>query len=69
MANQTLSANEKLDLLNTVNSLSAKLHALLCNAYGEAGESFRGLNDELQDSYLWACTDIAAEIKAAAFRL
>ena len=69
MANQTLSANEKLDLLNTVNSLSAKLLTLLCNTYGEAGDSFRGLNDELQDNYLWACSDIAAEIRSAAFKL
>lgn len=69
MANDTLSATERADLLNTVSSLSIKLHALLCGTYGESGESFRNFNDEIQDSYLWACADMAAALKDAAFKL
>lgn len=42
-----------------------KLEALLQNTFSESGPAFRNLNEELQDSYLWACADLAASIKTA----
>ena len=42
-----------------------KLEALIQNTFGESGPTFRNLNDELQDAYMWACADLAASIKAA----
>jgi len=41
-----------------------KLQALLANTYGESGPTFRNMHDDLQDNYLWACTDLAEKIKA-----
>ena len=43
----------------------SKLEALLQNTYSECGPTFRNLNDDIQDSYLWACADLATSIKAA----
>jgi len=42
-----------------------KLHAMLHCAHGEAGDTFRNLHDDLQDSFLWACADMAEAVKAA----
>lgn len=42
-----------------------KLHSMLCMTYGEAGESFRGLHEDLQDIYMWTCCDHAEELKQA----
>lgn len=43
----------------------SKLEALLQNTYSECGPTFRNLNDDMQDSYLWACADLATSIKDA----
>ena len=43
--------------------LILQLHALLVNTYGESGDPFRNLADDLQDRYLWACTDMARKIE------
>ena len=43
----------------------SKLEALLQNTYSESGPAFRNLRDDIQDSYLWACADLAAAVKAA----
>lgn len=51
-----------LDLQNVIDEKSSQLRALLHHTYGNAGESFRSLNDELQDHYLWACAGMADEI-------
>ncbi|RYF60105.1 MAG: hypothetical protein EOO27_07045 [Comamonadaceae bacterium] len=44
-------------------ALSIKLDALLAFTYGESGEAFRNLHGDVQDAYLWACSDMAGEIK------
>ncbi len=51
---------------STIDQLARKsrqLHALLKMCYGDAGESFRNLNDTLQDDHAWACSDLAEEIR------
>lgn len=53
------------DAIDKAYSHVSKLEALLQNAYGESGPTFRNLNDDLQDAYLWACADLAASLKAA----
>lgn len=53
------------DQFDNANTLAAKLHALLMMTYGEAGESFRSMNDKLQDDYLWACAGMATELQTA----
>lgn len=44
-------------------ALAIKLDALLAYSYGESGEAFRNLNEDMQDAYLWTCSDMAGEIK------
>lgn len=59
----------QIDLLDRATELSSKLKALLAMTYGAAGESFRGMSDELQDEYLWACAGMADELKSAVYEL
>ena len=42
----------------------AQLHAMLFTTYGDAQESFSSLSDELQDNFMWACSDMAEECLA-----
>lgn len=51
-----------LDRLNRAQTLSTQLEALLSATTGEAGEGFRVLSDVLQGNFMWACTDMAAEL-------
>lgn len=53
------------DAIDEAYSHVSKLEALLMNTYSECGPNFRNLNDDIQDSYLWACADLATSIKAA----
>jgi hypothetical protein len=53
--------SQKFDRLH---ELALKLNALMAMTYGNARESFTCLSDELQDDYLWACGDMAREMKA-----
>jgi hypothetical protein len=52
-----------IDKIDKLGAASAKLDALLACTYGGPGESFRDMSDDLQDNYLWACSDLAGEIK------
>lgn len=65
----TANTSDRIDLMDQISVLSKKLHALLCNTYGNCGESFRSLNDDLQDVYMWACADLAGELEKAATEL
>jgi hypothetical protein len=55
-----------LDRQDRMSELAAKLHALLCMTCCAAGESFRCLNSDIQDEYLWACVDMASELRGLA---
>ena len=61
----TTNTSDRIDLMDQISVLSKKLHTLLCNTYGNSGESFRDLNDDLQDVYMWACADLAGELEKA----
>ena len=43
----------------------AQRRALLVHSYGNSGDSFQWLNDELQDNYLSACADMVDRIAEA----
>jgi hypothetical protein len=42
--------------------LSAKVAALIEATYGSSGESFRELNETMQDNYMWTVADLAGEL-------
>lgn len=52
------------DVRTLLETKTAHLEALLMMTYGEGGESFRTLREDLQDNYMWACCDMATEIRA-----
>lgn len=53
---------DAIDHQDVVETKARQLRALLENTYGGGGEAFRGLNEQLQDHYMWACADMADEI-------
>ncbi len=67
MATTTLTVSSRkpnlLDACNEASILASKLNALLAMTYGEQGESFRNMNDAIQDEYMWACSDMATDLR------
>lgn len=59
MADSTV--NDTLDRLDSLQRKLAQLDAMLHMAYGHAGDTFRGMNDDLQDKYIWACSTLVGE--------
>lgn len=57
------------DSADRLQVLTAKLSAMLAHTFGNSGESFRELNDDTQDSYLWACAEMMEEIHELASEL
>jgi len=53
----------KNDLTDRLISRLAHLESMLATTYGDSGEAFRCLNDDLQDNYMWACSDMASECR------
>jgi hypothetical protein len=69
MASEILSPKfetaSKLELEDFIHERMLKAHALAANTYGASGEGFRGMNDDLQDNYLWALSDMLREANEA----
>ncbi len=61
LANQNILQGQAIDDAYT---RIMKLHAILLHTYGESGDSFRNLNDDTQDAYMWSVCDQAAELMA-----
>lgn len=53
----------RLDVQNLLESKMHHLAAMLVLTYGDRCEEFRNMNDEIQDNLMWACADLAREIK------
>ena len=53
----------KADATDRAFELSRKLQAMLMQTYSLAGEDFRTMNDDLQNNYMWACADMARELR------
>ena len=51
------------DLTNYLSARLSHLYSMLAMTYGEAGESFRANNDDIQDGYMWACAALAEECR------
>ncbi len=68
MAKAIVSGNVT-DRLDKLHQKLAQLEAVLAMSYGDAGESFRNMNDDLQDNYLWSCGTLATECKELALSL
>ncbi len=62
MANSNPRDHEVTDLIEEAHTKSIHLHALLTAITGEGGESFRRMNDALQDNFIWACQRLAQEV-------
>lgn len=60
----TLSGGE--DVTDLLTAKASHLHAMLMQTCTDAGDSFRGMSDELQDDYLCACLAMASDIKQLA---
>ena len=58
-----------LQLQDFIDDRMRKAHALANATYGEQGESFRHLNDEIQDSFMWALAGTLDEALAASDEL
>lgn len=52
-----------LDIADTLNAKLSQLTAMLAVTYGCGGPTFREFNDEIQDNYMWACSDLADECR------
>ena len=51
------------DIASRLAARQAQLEALLLMTYGETGEGFRTMSDDLQEAYMWACSMMAREIR------
>ena len=69
MALQTVNQSFRQTDIDALSQKTAQLDALLYMTYGEGGEVFRRSSDTVQDNYLWACAEIASEVRKLAQRL
>lgn len=51
------------DIADQIAARQTQLKALLAMTYGEEGEVFRGMSDDLQNGFMWACSMIASEVR------
>lgn len=52
-----------LDHTDRIHQLAQKLSAMLTLTTGEPGETFRMMSHDIQNDYLWACADMACELR------
>ena len=53
------------DPIDTLDRKLAQAEALAVSLVGESGDTFRNLNDVLQDNVLWLLSDLLTEIRQA----
>lgn len=53
----------ELQILDIVSTKAIHLSAMLNLIRGAGHENFQNYSDEIQESYIWACSDMADEIK------
>jgi hypothetical protein len=51
-----------MDDFDRLSAVSKQLSALLHMTFGEGGASFRNHSEDIQDSFMWACGDMADEL-------
>ena len=52
---------QKIDLIDGAQGALLKAQALIAMTFGEAGETFRFMDDDYQDRVLWAISDLITE--------
>ena len=51
------------DISDQIAARQKQLVALLAMTYGETGEAFRTMSEDLQEGYMWACAMLADEVR------
>ena len=69
MAKQTVNQSFTGDDIDALSKKTAQLSALLYMTYGEGGDAFRRVSDAFQDDYMWACADLASEVRVLSQKL
>jgi len=75
MAESNFTPDEKIvadlteDACDVLSRKAAQLSALLTVIVGEGFDSFNLYNDEIKQNYLWACQDLAWEVKSLSGRV
>ena len=50
-----------IDAIDNTQCALLKAQALIAMTFGESGEAFRNMNDDYQDRFLWAISDLVTE--------
>ena len=53
-----------IDAIDNTQCALLKAQALIAMTFGEQGEAFRNLNDDYQDRFLWAISDLIDDAKS-----
>lgn len=56
-------AGNKMVITDQIACRIQQLEAMLAMTFGESGESFRNMNDDLQDNFMWSCSSAIKEIR------
>lgn len=56
-------AGDKMVISDQIACRIQQLEGMLAMTFGESGESFRNMNDDLQDSFMWSCSSAIKEIR------
>jgi hypothetical protein len=56
-------SGSKMDITDQIACRIQQLEAMLAMTFGESGESFRNMNDDLQDNFMWSCSSAIKEIR------
>lgn len=56
-------SEQQAEAINMLSNKVTQLHSMLTVIIGEGFESFNNYNDNIKENYLWACADIADEVK------
>ena len=71
-ANSTAEQEEEIkfarkgDLIDALDAKLSQLSSMLVFTYGCGGSAFRSYTDEIQDNYMWACSNLADECRELA---
>lgn len=52
-----------IDAIDSTQQALLKAQALIAMTFGEPGEAFRTMDDDYQDRFLWAISDLVTEAK------
>ena len=65
MSKTTTKPDIRKDALERANVLASQLDAMVTVTYGNSGEGFREMADQLQDMYMWTMAEKIQELQAS----